>query len=141
MSALRSRSKRCQNYRRYCRGFTQTPYSISQAKRVCIDLLKLDHRPKALLCGNDVIAQGAVFATQHMGLNVPSDVSVIGIGDFVGSEDMEPGLTTIRIPAQKIGKIAGDHLVQAITSESNQIFRYRCDLECVVRGTTARYIK
>ncbi|MDU9004398.1 LacI family DNA-binding transcriptional regulator [Sedimentitalea todarodis] len=117
---------------------TQTPYSIAQAKQVCIDLLALDHRPTALLCGNDVIAQGAVFASQHMGLNVPGDVSVIGIGDFVGSEDMEPGLTTIRIPAQKIGKIAGDQLTQAITSENNQVFRYRCELQCVVRGTTAR---
>lgn len=118
---------------------TQTPYSTSQAKRVCLELLGLNHRPSALLCGNDVIAQGAVFAAQHIGLSVPKDVSVIGIGDFKGSEDMEPGLTTIRIPAQSIGKIAGDRLTNAITSENREVFRYRCDLRCVIRGTTARY--
>lgn len=119
---------------------SETPYSISQAKRVCLDLLALDRYPSALLCGNDVIAQGAVFAAQHIGLNVPDDVSVIGIGDFKGSEDMEPGLTTIRIPAQRIGKTAGNRLTDAITRENREVFRYRCDLRCVIRGTTVRHI-
>ncbi len=119
---------------------TETPYSISQAKRVCIDLLTLGHRPTALLCGNDIIAQGAVFAAQHIGLDVPEEVSVIGIGDFKGSEDMEPGLTTIRIPAQSIGKIAGDRLTNSITSERNDLFRHSCDLQCIIRETVAPYI-
>lgn len=117
---------------------TQTPYSTSQAKRVCIDLLSRNQRPTALLCGNDIIAHGAVFAAQHLGLKVPAEISVIGIGDFKGSEDMEPGLTTIRIPAQSIGKIAGDRLTEAITHEKREIFRYKLDLRCVIRGTTAR---
>ena len=117
----------------------ETAYSISQAKQDCLELLTLDHRPTAMLCGNDVIAQGAVFAAQHLGLDVPTDLSIIGIGDFAGSEDIEPGLTTIRIPAQSIGRIAGERLAASITTDSSEAYRYRCDLKCVIRGTTARY--
>ncbi len=35
--------------------------------------------------GNDVIAQGVIYAAQSLGLNVPADISVTGIGDFSGS--------------------------------------------------------
>ena len=85
----------------------QVPYSISKAKAACADLLKQGNHPSALLCGNDIIAQGAVFAARSAGVAVPSDLSIIGIGDFKGSEEMEPALTTIRIPARRIGEAGG----------------------------------
>lgn len=116
---------------------SQAPYSIAQAKRATIDLLGAVPRPTALLCGNDVIAQGAIYAAHKMGLRVPQDLSIIGIGDFKGSEDLEPGLTTIRIPAQDIGTIAGENFTRMITTGDETTFRYQCDLDCVTRGTTA----
>ncbi len=116
---------------------SEAPYSIAQAKLAALDLLGSETRPGALLCGNDVIAQGALFAAQNLGLRVPDDLSIIGIGDFKGSEDIEPGLTTIRIPAQSIGQIAGERFAQIITEGDENIFRFCCDLACVVRGTTA----
>ena len=113
------------------------PYSIGQAKEACSSLLSQTHRPKALLCGNDVIAQGAIFAAHKHGLRLPRDLSVIGIGDFKGSEDMEPPLTTIRIPAHTIGQIAGERIVQMIAEPSEEILRHACDVKFLKRGTTA----
>ncbi|MCG7520812.1 LacI family DNA-binding transcriptional regulator [Ruegeria sp. Ofav3-42] len=115
---------------------TQAPYSVSQAKQAALILLTTQSRPTALLCGNDVIAQGALFAAQKLGLRVPEDLSIIGIGDFKGSADVEPGLTTIRIPAEKIGTLAGERFTDYITSDSPEHFRLCCELECVVRQTT-----
>ena len=37
----------------------------------------------------------------------PADISIVGIGDFPGSSVTEPGLTTVRIPAGRIGREAG----------------------------------
>ena len=119
---------------------SEAPYSIAQAKRATLALLENAPRPTALLCGNDVIAQGALYAAQKIGLAVPRDISIIGIGDFKGSEDLEPGLTTISIPAQKIGTIAGENFTRMITTGSNEVFRFKCDLACVIRGTTGRAI-
>lgn len=115
---------------------SEAPYSISQAKRATLDLLKTEPLPTALLCGNDVIAQGAIYAAQKAGLSIPRDISVIGIGDFKGSEDLEPGLTTISIPAQTIGAIAGENFTRIITTGDTEILRFKCDLSCVVRSTT-----
>ncbi len=115
---------------------SEAPYSVSQAKQAAISLLTERSRPTALLCGNDVIAQGALFAAQSLGLKVPDDLSIIGIGDFKGSADVEPGLTTIRIPAETIGKLAGEKFTDYIVSEDPELFRICCELEQIVRGTT-----
>ncbi len=117
---------------------SEAPYSVSQAKEAALTLLAKQSRPTALLCGNDVIAQGALFAAQNLGLKVPDDLSIIGIGDFKGSADVEPGLTTIRIPAETIGILAGEKFTDYITSDDPAPFRIRCDLERIVRGTTSR---
>ncbi len=115
---------------------TQAPYSVSQAKQAATNLLQERTRPTALLCGNDVIAQGAIFAAQHLGLKVPDELSIIGIGDFKGSADFEPGLTTIRIPAESIGKLAGEKFTNYIVSDDPEPFKICCELERIVRGTT-----
>ncbi len=119
----------------------EVPYSISQAKEACRALLVERPRPDALLCGNDIIAQGAVFAAQSIGVTVPDELSVIGIGDFKGSEEMEPGLTTIRIPARRIGKIAGARIARSITERNLTTTRHLCELQFVSRGTTSRPLR
>lgn len=112
-------------------------YSISKAKDVCMDLLRKTPRPTAILSGNDVIAQGAIYAAMACGLRVPNDLSIIGIGDFPGSGELEPALTTIRIPARRIGSEAGRQLVTSILHKGDQLpKRTRFDVELMDRGTT-----
>lgn len=114
----------------------ESPYSIAQAK-ARVRAFLTDARPTALVCGNDVIAQGAMLAAQSLGLSVPGQLSIIGIGDFKGSEELEPPLSTIRIPAEEIGQIAGQQVVAMIGDPSRPALRHRCNAELMVRGTTA----
>lgn len=114
-------------------------YSISHAKRVTIELLNMASPPSALLCGNDVIAQGAIYAAQNVGLGVPDDLSIIGIGDFKGSGELEPALSTVRIPAQRIGQVAAELIQRMIAEESEEIFRTKFGLECLHRETTREF--
>lgn len=88
------------------------PYDIGAAKRAMAGVLA-GEPPTAVLCGNDVIAQGVLYACQAAGVAVPGRLSVMGIGDFTGSAHLEPGLTTIRIPARRIGAMAADSIVEA----------------------------
>ena len=71
--------------------------------------------PSAILCGNDVLAWGALHALARTGVRVPEEVSVTGIGDFKGSRELEPALTTVRIPAQKIGMKGAQMILASIT--------------------------
>lgn len=95
-----------------------TVYSISASKRDTQKLLSAPDRPTALICGNDILATGALYGAKAAGLTVPEDISVVGIGDFKGSADIEPGLTTVRLPARRIGQEAGEVLAKAIVDQT-----------------------
>lgn len=115
----------------------ESPYSLSAAKRQVSDMLLQADRPTALLCGNDVLAVGAIYAAQSMGLRVPEDISVIGIGDFKGSEDMHPALTTVRLPAHEIGHIAGEQLAGSVIGHVTHTVRINCDISLKIRQSCA----
>lgn len=116
---------------------SEAPYEISLAKDACAGLLG-GRRPSALICGNDIIAQGAVFAAHASGLSVPGDISIVGIGDFIGSSAMEPGLTTARIPARRIGALAGERLASLISGKiSPESARTKFDVELMARASAA----
>lgn len=61
-------------------------------------LLSLKHRPDAVFCYNDVIGYGALKAIFEAGLQIPSDVAVIGVSNLASLSfwDASPvALTTI----------------------------------------------
>ena len=114
---------------------TQARYSIADGKEAVTALLEANRRPTALLCGNDILAWGALHAARRLDVAVPQALSVIGIGDFKGSREMEPGLTTIRLPARSIGQIAGDKLAQSIIQDNREVLRISCDITLASRMT------
>jgi LacI family transcriptional regulator len=111
-------------------------YDVGRAKTAATAVLQLSPRPTAILCGNDVIARGAVYAAAAMRLDVPQSVSVMGIGDFHGSEDMVPALTTVRLPATEIGTAAARLLVEMILSGARQASGQAFPVELIQRHTT-----
>ncbi len=118
--------------------FIQSIYDIGAAKAAVAELLRRQP-PSALVCGNDVIAQGAVYACQLLGMNIPDDISIVGIGDFRGSASMEPGLTTWRLPAKRIGEHAADLLCRGIPQrEKGQPYRMRVPAQMMIRGSVRR---
>ncbi|UWR21152.1 LacI family DNA-binding transcriptional regulator [Sulfitobacter sp. S190] len=112
-----------------------TVYSIAASKRAALELFDGPRRPTALICGNDILATGAMHAVARAGLRVPQDVSVYGIGDFKGSSDSEPALTTVRLPARSIGRKAGENLARAIKNPSAPRHGEHCAPQLIVRGS------
>lgn len=114
-----------------------TVYNISASKRDSQGLFSHSDRPTALICGNDILATGALYGAKAAGLRVPDDISVVGIGDFKGSADIEPGLTTVRLPAQRIGQEAGEFLAKAIVEQKLLIGCSRhCEPTLIERHST-----
>ncbi|OED42213.1 transcriptional regulator [Chromatiales bacterium (ex Bugula neritina AB1)] len=113
------------------------PYDVASAKSIAVQLLQ-SNAPTAIVCGNDVIAHGVLYAAMQSAIPVPERLSVVGIGDFAGSEEIYPGLTTVRIPAQQIGKMAADSLVQLILHDAPVPFESQVlETKLVVRGSTS----
>jgi LacI family transcriptional regulator len=83
-------------------------------------LLSLSPRPTALICANDDMATGALFAAHRMGLTLPADLSVVGFDDTPVSEVVWPPLTTIHQPIRQIGARAVEKLIDVLNGvESN----------------------
>ena len=65
-------------------------------QRVAAQLLQFKPRPTAVIAMNDILAIGLVAGLHKLGLNVPGDLSVVGIDDIQLAGLMVPSLTTLR---------------------------------------------
>ncbi len=68
----------------------------------------------AVFCANDVTAIGAMRAFKEHSIQVPRDISVIGIDDIETAQYMSPMLTTIHIPRDELGRVATQTLIRRI---------------------------
>ena len=80
-------------------------------------LLASGEKFTALFAYNDLAAIGAIRAIREAGLEVPTDVSVVGFDDIEAANYHSPTLTTVRQPLKEMGEIAAKTLMQAIESK------------------------
>ena len=72
------------------------------------ELLKLEERPDAVFCYNDLTAVGAIDATLKAGLRVPEDVAFIGCGNLRYANYLRVPLSSIDHGTQELGRVAGE---------------------------------
>ena len=63
-------------------------------------------RATGILCGNDDLAIGLVAGLAREGVEVPRDVSVVGVDDHPHAVGMVPALTTVRLDFAGVGEAA-----------------------------------
>lgn len=90
----------------------------------------------ALLAYNDMSALGAMRAFEEAGLNIPHDVSVIGVDDIVGAANNKPSLTTVRQPMERMGEIAAETLIERIEHDRHFPGEIAIEPELVIRDST-----
>jgi LacI family transcriptional regulator len=94
--------------------------------------------PTAVFATNDVMAIGALKALRAVGLKVPQDVALIGFDDTPIASMVEPALTTVRQPIERMGSMAVELLLDLLaSSSSDQVPAHRIILptELIVRGS------
>ena len=70
------------------------------------ELLDRDIHVEAVFAVNDVMAVGAMAALREQGHRVPQDMAVAGFEDILSLRDIQPALTTVRLPLVEIGRRA-----------------------------------
>jgi len=116
----------------------QKGYSVTNGKEAAGRLLRAPERPTAIVCANDILAIGAMAAAKEMGLKVGVDVSITGFDDLEVSEALNPSLTTFKIPAYRMGKIAAQVLIETIEGEINEPQQYLLEPSLVIRDSTGQ---
>lgn len=111
-------------------------YSLGGGRRACARLLERQPRPTALICGNDVLAVGAMGEARKRGLEVPGDVSITGFDDIELAEVIDPGLTTVHVPHHRMGEAAARALL-AMREGTTDCPGVEFETRLVMRGSLA----
>ncbi|MEP3276858.1 MAG: LacI family DNA-binding transcriptional regulator [Stappiaceae bacterium] len=96
----------------------ETSYDIERGGQAFDKLMSLEKRPTAVMCGNDVLAAGALRCARERGLDVPGDVSITGFDDIELAKVVIPGLTTVHVPHREMGRKAASELVKMVEKKS-----------------------
>ena len=113
-------------------------HTAEGGQRAMEALLRIRHRPTAVVCSNDWTAIGALHAIDAAGLRVPEDVSIVGFDDTPIASYSRPPLTTVRMSASEIGATACKALFDLIDDKNHDGALLRIPTELVVRGSTTR---
>ena len=91
----------------------------------------------AVIVYNDVMAIGLVNQLVAYGVSIPAEVSVIGFDDIPIASMFTPALSTVRIPRERTGSVAVEHLHAWLTGAQPDPLP-ELATELVIRNTTAR---
>jgi LacI family transcriptional regulator len=114
----------------------QKPYTFAAGREGARELLSRAPRPTAIVCGNDVLAIGALAGCQDAGLAVPRQVSVTGFDDLEIAAVVTPALTTVHFPTAELGSRAAQQLLARLGGRPFEM-RTELPVELVVRASTA----
>ncbi|MDQ2837185.1 MAG: LacI family transcriptional regulator [Actinomycetota bacterium] len=88
---------------------------------------------QAIFAANDEMAYGALLELRARGLRVPEDIALAGYDDFGVSRLTTPGLTTVRVPAEGIGRKAAELLFDLVDGTVPHPTHTVLPIELVVR--------
>lgn len=99
--------------------------------------LALKEPPTAVFCASDMLAIGALTACREAGIRVPEQVSVAGFDDIEFAEHAYPALTTIRVPSNIMGSIAGKALLDMVRNGQTQLHQHVLETPLIQRQSCA----
>ncbi len=99
----------------------ETDYSIANGREAFNRVAATDPLPSLVICGNDVLAVGAIQAAASAGLDVPGDVSITGFDDIELATVINPALTTVHVPHRQMGRLAGETLYSLVRETADPV--------------------
>ena len=111
-------------------------YKVAEGRDAMRLLMAASKRPTAVVCGNDVLAMGALFEAQALGLSVPADVSIGGFDDLPLVAHLSPPLTTMAVPSELMGRKAAEYLLDRFAGAAVPDMT-ELEVGLIVRETTA----
>ena len=92
-------------------ALVETTFGIETGALAFAKIWKLSPQPTVIICGNDVLAAGALKEAKSLGVSTPEDVSVTGFDDIEIARILSPELTTVHVPHRQMGTKAAQILI------------------------------
>jgi LacI family transcriptional regulator len=101
------------------------------------EMLNDDELPTAVFASNDRLAIGAMRACQERGLQIPDDLSILGVDDIEVCQYLNPPLTTVRQPLLDMARVGIDMLLSLIRGETPAAMHVLLEPTLTLRQSTA----
>jgi len=92
-------------------------WEVQSGNQAAQKLLALPDRPTAIFAANDLMALGAIYAVQGVGLNVPNDIAVVGYDDQDFASFSNPTITTVHSPSFEMGQMAAQLILDRLENQ------------------------
>lgn len=92
----------------------------------------------AVVCATDTHAYGVLQEARVAGLRIPEELAVAGFDDLPFSAASSPGLTSVHLPAARLGLKAGEQLRGLIEGRDLEQPQLVLESSLIVRGSTSR---
>ncbi|MEM9584308.1 MAG: LacI family DNA-binding transcriptional regulator [Pseudomonadota bacterium] len=92
----------------------ETDYDVDSGADAFDQLMRSSPRPTAVICGNDVLAVGALRRAKELGIAVPEEVSITGFDDMELARIVSPTLTSVHVPHHEMGLKAAETLIAMV---------------------------
>ena len=89
-------------------------FSVETGQMGALALLQREPEIDCIVCGNDLMAIGAMSTCQKLGKRIPEDIKIMGFDDIYISRYLNPELTTVRQDAYEMGRQAAGMLIAHI---------------------------
>lgn len=99
----------------------ETTYDIDAGGVGFSELMQKAPDATAILCGNDVLAAGALREAKRLGISVPDQMSITGFDDIELAEIVSPSLTTVHVPHRQMGRKAAQELMALVEARSQGV--------------------
>ena len=90
---------------------------------------------RAIAFSGDMLAVGAMFEAERMGIKVPQDLAILGYGDLDVAQHTNPPLSTIRPPRDEIGETVAEHILGRLADPEHASVNLDLGVELISRGT------
>jgi LacI family transcriptional regulator len=102
------------------------------------EILAAQHRPSALIAGNNQLFVGALGAIKDLGLSIPGDVSLVACDDSDAARLADPPIDIIDRDPSQMGEIAADLILGRIADAAASPRSMQLPTRFVQRGSVAR---
>jgi len=97
----------------------ESKYLIAHGSEAFERINDLPELPTAIICGNDVLAAGAIKQAKFHGYEIPQDISITGFDDIGVASVVDPALTTVRVPQIEMGRAAAKVILDKVNGKKN----------------------
>jgi LacI family transcriptional regulator len=112
----------------------ERPYSIEGGRDGLSLLLTRKPLPTAIICGNDILAVGALYEARARHIEVPEKLSIAGFDDMPLASVTSPPLTTVHFPMAEVGTNAAVYLLNVLGASQEPV-EHELPIRLTVRGS------